>query len=683
MRTPPLRIRLVVATVVTLALIAFTCAAVLEPRQLAPHHGVLLAVLGGMLLVARRSPMPLAANQHLMVGAAPMFAATLLIPAPLALPAAAAAVLIADRSRRASWLQAAFNSATGVLQVAVGAAVFAVATSSVPPAELRSDVLALAAFLAALSMYAVNVALVEAIVAVQHRRFCVGAALRRRRLDLLPEGGLYSLGLLIAMLAVVHLWAVLLLAVPALVVYRSLRDSLSLQARLTHRASHDDLTDLANRALFTESTGQALARAARTQGAISVLFLDMDGFKRINDTLGHGVGDDVLRALGRRLVESAGPGATVARLGGDEFIVLLDDATPADAIDAAERLLGVLRIPVNVAGQHLAVDASIGVVHSTGGRDSVEDLLRRADIAMYRAKALGKGRIAVFAPEMQAAVQERVALEQELRHALEQGHFSVHYQPTIDLATGRIAGSEALVRWQHPEQGPIPPGRFIGLAEETGLIVPLGRWILREACRQNRRWQTDAPNEPPLSVSVNLSARQIQEPGIVAEVAAVLAETGLAPASLVLEITESAMMQDTDDALHTLQALKALGVRLALDDFGTGYSSLSYLHRFPFDILKIDRSFVEGLDRESVSGCLAGTIVRMGQSLGLSIVAEGIEHAEQADALRLLDCDYGQGYYFARPLPPEAMTALLRAPVQPGGPVAVTPGDMQRQRRAS
>jgi diguanylate cyclase (GGDEF)-like protein len=666
MGTPPLRIRLVVITVVTLALGVLLWATVAAPRHFDPREATLVVLLGVMLLLARRTPLPLGNNQHLMVGTAPLFAATLLLPAPALMVTVAAAACAAGRSRRASWLQSAYNAAVAAVQVAVGAAVYRTVTGGAPLAALPSALLLAAAVCTALVMYTVNAGLIELIVAVQHRQISIVDIWRRRRLDGFSDGGLYVLGLLIAMLTVEHPWAVLLLTVPALVIYRSLRQSLALQQQLAYRASHDALTDVGNRTLFAERARQALARAARTRGSLAVLFLDIDGFKRVNDTLGHGVGDDLLRVIARRLVDSVRPGDTVARLGGDEFILLLDDSDAAAAVEVAARVLDALRVPVNLAGRQLAIDASIGIVPSAGGHDSVEDLLRSADIAMYRAKALGKGRFEVFAPAMATAVVERVTLEAELRRAVDDDEFIVQYQPTVDLAGGAITGCEALVRWQHPEHGLIPPGRFIPLAEETGLIVPIGRHVLREACRQWQRWRARASGAGRLTVSVNLSTQQLQDPGIVDDVSAVLAETGITPAHLVLEVTESAMMDNADGALTVLRALKALGVRLALDDFGTGYSSLSYLHRFPFDILKIDRAFVEPLDVASRHRSLAGTIIKMGRGLRLELVAEGIETPEQAEALRLLGCETGQGYLFARPQSAADLEDLLHAPHRDG-----------------
>ncbi len=659
MRAVPLRLAVVVGAVIALALIVFVVSALLTPMRVSLSQVLALGVAGGALFLARRHPLPVGLNQHLMVGTVPLSAATLLLPVTPVLATITLVVLVAEGSRRAGWLQASFNTATAILQVAAGAGVWALFTAGQPFATLSDGMVGPAAFLTSLTMYATGTLLVECVVAVQHRHFSLHEYLMRRRLDLPSDGALYTVGVLVALLATDYPWAVLLLAVPTLLIYRSLRDSLDLQQQLTHRATHDELTDLGNRSLFTDRARQALARAARTHSSLAVLFLDIDGFKRINDTLGHGVGDDVLKVVAQRLQGSVRPEDTVARLGGDEFIFLLEDHDAEAAAVVATRLLTELRTPVAVAGRELLIDASVGIVPSSSGHDTVEDLLRSADIAMYRAKAQGKGRFEVFAPAMALAVQDRVELEAALRQAVDQDKFLVQYQPTIDLSSGRVTGSEALVRWQHPEHGLIPPGRFIPLAEEPGLLVPIGRWVLREACAQARRWHMARPGLPPLSVSVNLSVRQLQEPNLVAEVADILAQTGLQRGQLVLEVTESAMMGDPEAALQTLQALKSLGVRLALDDFGTGYSSLSYLHRFPFDILKVDKAFVDPLTLASRHDSLVRTIVEMARSLKLRTVAEGIETVKQAEAVRLLGCDSGQGYYFARPLSVQAMDEYL------------------------
>jgi len=454
--------------------------------------------------------------------------------------------------------------------------------------------------------------------------------------------------------------------------FRDVTAHKALEAQLTHQAFHDPLTNLANRALFQDRVEHALARSDRSAEGVAVLFLDIDDFKRVNDSLGHGSGDRLLAAVAQRLVNATREGDTVARLGGDEFAVLLETLRDhAEALAVAERITAGLRAPVVLDSNDVVVGVSIGIARGGIGGGlarAAPELLRNADLAMYRAKAQGKGRYEVFEPEMHAAVLDRLALEGDLRHALEQNEFRLVYQPIVELTTGHVIGVEALVRWDHPRRGVVPPLSFIPLAEDTGLIVPLGRWILEEACRQAAVWNQRSENlssdgDGP-SVSVNISGRQLQHERFVDDVATVLRDSGLPPDRLVLEITEGVIMQETAVTLETLRALKALGVRLAIDDFGTGYSSLSYLQRFPVDILKIDKAFVDGVCRGGNDAALARTIIALGNMLHLHTVAEGIELAQQRSELRALGCDLGQGYLFARPLAAADVDGMLAYPAR-------------------
>jgi len=449
---------------------------------------------------------------------------------------------------------------------------------------------------------------------------------------------------------------------------RDITERKAFEEQLRHQAFHDPLTGLPNRALFKERVGQALRRARRQGTSPAVLFLDLDNFKTINDTLGHDAGDTVLTAVAARLRESLRADDTAARFGGDEFAILLEDATGHDdPMAAAERLIAAVRAPIALAGREVTTNASVGIAARPAGaagvagrdREGVDDLLRDADAAMYTAKAAGKGRHAAFDPAAHAALLGRLELEADLRRAIDRAEFILHYQPIIDLETSALVGMEALVRWIHPERGLIPPDAFIPLAEETGLIVPLGRWMLREACRQACEWRRRYPTEPPRRIAVNLSGLHLQHEGVVADVAAALEETGIDPACVMLEITESVMMRDTELTIARLGALKALGVSLAVDDFGTGYSSLSYLQQFPIDVLKIDRSFVSGSGQGVTNSALARAVVSLGGALGVPTVAEGVEEAGQAVQLRALGCEQGQGYYFSRPVAPEAMEGML------------------------
>jgi diguanylate cyclase (GGDEF)-like protein/PAS domain S-box-containing protein len=441
------------------------------------------------------------------------------------------------------------------------------------------------------------------------------------------------------------------------VIARDITQRKQLHEQLIHQALHDPLTSLANRVLFGDRLQHALARGRRPGATVAVLFIDLDGFKDINDSLGHDAGDDLLRIVRTRLQGHARAGDTVARLGGDEFGVLLEDTTAAQALRLAEVLLEGLAAPIVLRARDLTPTASIGIAIAAG--EDADTLLRNADTAMYAAKRQGKGRYAIFEPAMHATVVERLDLAADLGRAIQERQLLLCYQPEIHLRSGRIVGLEALVRWRHPTRGEVPPGEFIPIAEDSGLIVPIGRWVLQEACRQAKAWQERWPATPPLTIAVNLSARQLQHPGIVDEVRAALVATDLDPHSLVLEITEIAVMEELDAAIPILAQLRKLGLRLALDDFGTGYSSLSYLQRLPVDILKLDRAFVSGVAGSTEESALARAIVKLGQTLGLETVAEGVETAEQLAALRELGCQLGQGYYFARPLGPAAVDALL------------------------
>jgi diguanylate cyclase (GGDEF)-like protein/PAS domain S-box-containing protein len=440
---------------------------------------------------------------------------------------------------------------------------------------------------------------------------------------------------------------------------RDITERKRLGEELAHQAFHDRLTGLPNRALFLDRLEHALARAARGSDPLAVLFLDLDGFKIVNDTLGHDQGDALLATVAGRLRGCVRPGDTVARLGGDEFTVLLEGANADAAVQVAERIARRLQLPIQLDGHELIVGTSVGLALRAGPDDRPDELLRDADVAMYAAKQRGKGSYAIFEPRMRTRAWARLELEADLRRAVDRGEFRVHYQPIIELATGRVDGVEALVRWQHPERGLVLPAQFIPLAEETGLIVPIGHWVLREACRQVRTWQEGLPGVGPLMVGVNLSPRMLAQPSLVDDVARILGQTGLDPGCLKLEITEGVMMQEGEATLATLRHLKALGVQLAVDDFGTGYSSLAYLQRFPLDVLKIDRAFVGSLGEGAEGTVIARTVVALAKALGLAVTAEGIETAEQAEQLKELGADRGQGYHFARPQPAEALTTLL------------------------
>ena len=437
---------------------------------------------------------------------------------------------------------------------------------------------------------------------------------------------------------------------------RDVTEREALQQELARLAFADALTGLPNRTVFLDRLKRALARARPNR--LAVLFLDLDGFKVVNDSLGHATGDALLRAVAQRLTACVPARDLVARFGGDEFALLVHRVSTAEqALHKAERIIAALRRPFLVDGREFFVSASIGVTVNRTPHASAEELLREADIAFYQAKTSGKARAVLFEPSMIEQARKRLELETDLRHALERGELELHYQPEVDLATGRVTAVEALVRWPHPRHGLLRPDAFVPLAEECGLILPLGIHVLRAACRQARAWMETLAEAPV--VSVNLSARELTHPTLVADVRAILAETGLDPALLRLEITETAAMQDVETTTATLAALQRLGVRIAVDDFGTGYSSLSYLRRLPVNTLKVDRSFVAATDHDPQAVTILQAITALAQALGLEVVAEGVETETQCERVRAADCTSAQGYYFAQPLTAEAMTRLL------------------------
>jgi diguanylate cyclase (GGDEF)-like protein len=459
------------------------------------------------------------------------------------------------------------------------------------------------------------------------------------------------------------LWAVVatsLVDAGTLAMVSDITERKAAEEALVHQAFHDTLTGLPNRALFLDRLGHALARSARRPASTAVLFLDLDRFKWVNDSLGHAAGDSLLVAAAERLRQVVRDEDTVARFGGDEFAVLCEDLSDeTEAVTVAQRIIAAVASPIALGERHLALTASIGIALASGPGADPDVLLRDADSAMYRAKERGRDRIELFDDDMRARAMARVETESALRRALEVGELRVHFQPVVDLAGEVVVGVEALVRWQHPERGLVPPLEFIPVAEETGLIVPLGAHVLSEACHTIARWNRRHRDRPALSVSVNLSARQLSSPGLRDVVAATLAESGLPPELLCLEITESVLMEDADASREQLQALKEIGVTLSVDDFGTGYSSLLYLKRFPVDVLKIDRSFVSGLGTSTEDSAIVAGVVQLARALGLQSVAEGVEDPEQVRRLGGLGCDLAQGFYWSPALDAEHLEAWL------------------------
>ena len=433
----------------------------------------------------------------------------------------------------------------------------------------------------------------------------------------------------------------------------------AIEEQLAHQASHDLLTNLPNRTLFMDRLEYALTGIEQRRGPIAVLFLALNNFKEINDSLGYETGDRLLKAVAEVLSTSLRAEDTAAFFGGDEFAVLLENVRDeSEAIQVAGRITGALQAPFVVGESEVLLTTNIGIALCVSSDVLPADLLRQADIAMYEAKNKGKDRYEVFDLRMRNRVLERLRGGMDLRGSIQREEFRVYYQPKVSLENDKIVGAEALVRWEHPQRGLVPPAEFIPVAEETGLIVPIGRWVLEEACRQAREWQEHYPLDPPLVMCVNISARQLRHPSLAHDVAQVLQETGLDPRTLDLEITES-MAEDTQFAIAVLKELKGLGIQLVMDDFGTGYSSLSYLKNFPVDFLKIDRSFIAPLGENPEDEALVSGIIGLVHALGIKAIAEGVETAEQLAKLREMGCDFAQGYYFSKPLPAEGISELL------------------------
>lgn len=445
--------------------------------------------------------------------------------------------------------------------------------------------------------------------------------------------------------------------------------------QLRHLATHDSLTGLPNRVLLDDRLAQAVARADRDQTSFAVMVCDLDRFKLINDSLGHHAGDELLQEVARRLTTAARNIDTVARLGGDEFVLVVSPVVNrAEAESFAQRVIEAVLPPVQIAGISIHASPSVGIAFYPADGRSLESLLAHADTAMYAAKERGRSNVQCYAPGMSARTQNEVRLESDLHVAVTNNQFELHYQPKVDTATGNVNSAEALIRWHHPERGLVPPGDFISIAEECGLIGPIGEWVLREACRQARAWQQ--AGLPSMRIAVNLSASQFRAGGLVEKVGKALADAGLEPRFLELELTESAVMSDPEESIRILEQLSRMGVILSVDDFGTGYSSMSYLRRFPIDKLKIDRSFINEVIVRSDDASIVRAIVSLAHSLRLQVVAEGVESAEQLEFLKSLGCDQYQGYHFSRPLPAIEFESLIRR-LQPSG-IKFTESDAQR-----
>jgi diguanylate cyclase (GGDEF)-like protein len=622
----------------------------------------LVGILAALGIVASSFPLQLASGTRVLLHTSVLFAATLLFEPGIAMLVAGSGMFLAQGIRREPWDQTLFNAVQLMLQAGIGGLLLKYAGWNFKELTLNTPGMIMLVVLVAVVMYAIEWLALTVVIGLQKHRslFEVGRQLASVSVELLSQ---FALGLMGAMLANISVWTLPLIVPPLLVIYRSNQRQLQLQRQaqdLQHQAFHDSLTGLPNRALFMDRLQHALNRAERASHTIAVLFLDLDRFKFINDSLGHEAGDELLVAVARRLQTCVRPEDTVARLGGDEFTVLLEGIRGEhQATSVADRIKRALQAPFVIVGQDVFVSTSIGITLSEGNQQPPSDIMRNADTAMYQAKEKGKSRYQVFDARMDSRALMRLQLEADLYQALERKEFVVYYQPKVDLLTGEIVSFEALVRWAHPQRGLVSPAHFIPLAEETGLILPIGQLVLHTACRQAQMWLAKYSDDRSFSVSVNLSARQFQHPVLVEEIAQALQDSGLEPQCLQLEITESVVMEHVPSALATLQNLRHLGVQLAIDDFGTGYSSLSYLKHFTVDTLKIDKTFIDRLNHDVADAAIVQAIITLARTLKMHSVAEGVETEAQLRLLQTLGCDFGQGFLFAQPLPSDVAGSLL------------------------
>ena len=629
-------------------------------------HAVVAVIFAGAMVLGGLRPLPFAAGTKLTLDTSILVAAVLFLDPAVAMVVVGSGKLLAQALRRQPGDQTLFNVAQTVLLAAAGSLVLTAGGWHAGHFDLlRLESLFFAVMLG-VTLWLLNTLAVAVMVALQTAGACA-----RIWYDMAVEGGLadalahlvqVGLGVVVAGVASGQSQPLALLLVPAGTAYPALahhrRQRRRAEAVLVHQASHDFLTDLPNRKLLLDRLASSLTPTKRSDNLVGLLFVDLDRFKFVNDSLGHETGDVLLVAVAQRLRECCRPADTVARLGGDEFVILLADLSDQSVAEGVARRIAVaLAEPISLGAHAATVSVSVGIALTPTGQATPTDMLQNANAALRQAKTSGKDRYVVYEPWMRDRLRDRMALEAELRGAVGREELRLVYQPIVEVATGRIEGVEALVRWQHPERGLLLPGDFIVLAEETGLIGPIGEWVLAAACRQGREWQDRFP-APPI-VGVNLSARQFQQIDLVEVVERRIQEAGLHPALLCLELTESSVMTDPAESAATMRRLKGLGVQLALDDFGTGYSSLGSLRRFPFDVLKIDRGFVAGLERDGADEAIVRAVVAMAHALGLRVVAEGVETRGQLGRLQDLRCELAQGYHFACPLPAEDVVTLL------------------------
>jgi diguanylate cyclase (GGDEF)-like protein len=621
---------------------------------------------GAAMVVAALFPLSFGPKRQLVLDMAILSGAVLLFTPGTAVAVVVLGQVLASLIRRQERIEATFNAAQFALQAAAGAWVAGLLGWNAESIPLAWPAALLVVLAVGGMMHLVNTGCVALIVAAQERlplfQVWSSTALGMNRAEVLAHLAQLGLGLLAVVVALADPWALLLLLLPAAAVWVALghhvRLRLRAEERLVHQAYHDPLTDLPNRAMFLDRLERARTEERR-EGGFALLFLDLDNFKLVNDTLGHAAGDRLLIEVARRLRTCVRPGDTVARLGGDEFTVLVHgQSDEAEARRIAERIVDAVALPIQLDDREIVITASVGIVQAAAQAAAV-DLLRDADVALYQAKGAGRARVVVYDARMGEATNERAALEADLRHALERGELSVHYQPQVELATGRIVGVEALLRWTHPVRGVVEPAAFLANAEETGLILPIGRWLLATACAQARAWQLRSAT--PLVLGVNLSTRQLLDPELVDDVTRILAETGLAPATLKLDVTAAGAMTDPHRTAETLAALHRLGIQVAIDDVGVHSFSLGLFGRFPLDVLKLDRSLVAELGQNRQAAVVAGAIVGVARALSLAVLAVGVERPDQVEALRELGCTAAQGDLFSAPRSGEELTELLAA----------------------
>jgi diguanylate cyclase (GGDEF)-like protein len=655
--------KLFLAFLVLAALAVAGFALAIEPPR--PAEAPLALGFGAAMVVAALFPLSFGPKRQLVFDTAILSGAVLLFTPGTAIAVVALGQAAASLIQRRERLEATFNAAQFAVQAAAGAWIAASLGWNAESTPLAWPAALVVVLATGGVMHVVNTGTVALIVALQERQPFLpvwsSTALGMTRAEVLAHLAQLGLGLLAVVVALADPWALLLLLLPAAAVWVALGHHVRLRLRaeeqLIHQAFHDPLTDLPNRAMFLSRLEQSLT-VDRRDGGFALLFLDLDNFKLVNDTLGHAAGDRLLVDVARRLRTCVRPGDMVARLGGDEFTVLVNQPLEDDGFRSiAERIVEAVTLPVQLDGREVVVTASVGIVQAAAPHASAVDLLRDADVALYQAKATGRARVVVYDARMGDAAQERAALEGDLRHALDRGELSVHFQPQVELATGRIVGVEALLGWTHPQRGVVEPADFLPVAEETGLILPIGRWILATACAQARAWQ-DRFADPP-KLSVNLSTRQLLDVCLVDDVVRVLQTTGLAPANLKLDITPAVTITDPHGAAEALAELHRLGLQVAIDNVGVQSFSLGLLGRFPLDVLKLDKTLVAELGQNAQAEVVAGALVGVARALSLTVLAVGVERPDQIAMLRDLGCTAAQGRLFSAPCTGDEMTELL------------------------